>query len=208
MKYKLAIFDFDGTLADSFPFFMGSFNTVAEKHGFKAIPAEEVPGFRHFGAREMMRHVGLPMWKLPRVARTFLSLMREQAAGITVFEGVRETLQSLHQQGVTLAVVTSNSADNVAKILGEDTSSLMCLIECGHSIFGKQTGIKRVLKKTGFRHEDTIYIGDQISDLEGARKAKVAFGAVAWGYGTVESLQAHGPDEVFTSVSDWGLIAS
>jgi hypothetical protein len=33
--YKLAIFDFDGTLADSFPFFLSVFNTIADRHGFK-----------------------------------------------------------------------------------------------------------------------------------------------------------------------------
>jgi len=33
MKYRLAIFDFDGTLADSFPFFIRVFNQLAEQHG-------------------------------------------------------------------------------------------------------------------------------------------------------------------------------
>src|SRR5262249_17946722 len=37
MKYRLAIFDFDGTLADSFPFFIRVFNQLAEQHGFKGI---------------------------------------------------------------------------------------------------------------------------------------------------------------------------
>jgi phosphoglycolate phosphatase len=37
MTYRLAIFDFDGTLADSFPFFLSVFNTIADLHGFRRI---------------------------------------------------------------------------------------------------------------------------------------------------------------------------
>ena len=42
MKYKLAIFDFDGTLADSFPWFLGIINDVADKYRFRQIEDYEV----------------------------------------------------------------------------------------------------------------------------------------------------------------------
>jgi len=34
MPYKLAIFDFDGTLSDSFAWFLSVINSVADKHKF------------------------------------------------------------------------------------------------------------------------------------------------------------------------------
>ena len=37
MQYELAIFDFDGTLADSFPFLVSVFNQLAERHGFRTV---------------------------------------------------------------------------------------------------------------------------------------------------------------------------
>ena len=37
MNYRLVLFDFDGTLADSFPFFVRVFNRLAEKHGFASV---------------------------------------------------------------------------------------------------------------------------------------------------------------------------
>jgi phosphoglycolate phosphatase len=43
MKYRLAIFDFDGTLADSFPFFVRVINQLAEQHGFKKVDLDLVP---------------------------------------------------------------------------------------------------------------------------------------------------------------------
>jgi phosphoglycolate phosphatase len=69
------------------------------------------------------------------------------------------------------------------------------------SIFGKSTRIRKVLEKTGIPCCEAIYIGDQVADLEAARKENVAFGAVSWGYGTIESLREHLPEEEFDSVS-------
>lgn len=201
MKYRLAIFDFDGTLADSFPFFIRVFNQLAEQHGFKGINPDLAPTFRHYNAREMMGQVGMPAWKLPFVAKSFISLMRQNAASISLFEHIDDMLLHLVNKGVTLAIVSSNSFDNISRILGAANTKLISQFECGMSIFGKPVRIQKVLKKTGIPARDAIYIGDQVTDLEAARKEKIAFGAVSWGYGTIESLRAHTPEEEFDSVA-------
>ena len=201
MKYRLAIFDFDGTLADSFPFFLRVFNQLAEQHGFKGIDPDLVPTFRHYEARQIMQKVGLPAWKLPLVANSFISLMRQNAASIPLFEHIDDMLLHLANRGVTLAIVSSNSYDNVSQILGPANTKLISQFECGMSIFGKPPRIHKLLKKTGIPCREAIYIGDQITDLEAARKEKVAFGAVSWGYGTIESLREHFPEEEFDRVS-------
>jgi phosphoglycolate phosphatase len=207
MKYRLAIFDFDGTLADSFPFFVRVFNQLASQHGFQGIDVDEAPRFRHYTARQMMEQVGLPAWKLPFVARSYISLMKQNAASISLFEGTPDLLLHLTNQGVTLAIVSSNSYDNVSQILGPDTTRLIRHFECGMSIFGKPVRIQKVLKKTGIPVGEAIYIGDQVTDLEAARQKNVAFGAVAWGYATIESLREHCPEEEFDSVSAISRIA-
>ena len=207
MKYRLAIFDFDGTLADSFPFFVRVFNQLAEQHGFKGIEPEVVPTLRHYSARQMMEHVGMPAWKLPFVARSFISLMKQNAASIGRFERVDEMLLHLARQGVTLAIVSSNSYDNVSQILGPANLKLFGHFECGMSIFGKPPRLQKVLKKTGIPCREALYIGDQISDLEAARKVNVPFGAVAWGYGAPEALRVHAPEEEFETVAAISRIA-
>ena len=47
MKYDFAAFDFDGTLADTMPWFNSVLNTVAEKYGFRQIDAAEREQLRH-----------------------------------------------------------------------------------------------------------------------------------------------------------------
>ena len=201
MKYRLAIFDFDGTLADSFPFFVQVINQLAEQHGFRKVDLALVPTYRRYSARQLMEQVGMPAWKLPFVVKSFTSLMRQNAASISLFEGVDDLLRYFVNREVTLAIVSSNSHENVSRVLGPANTKLISQFECGVSMFGKPARLQKVLKKTGIPCREVIYIGDQVADLEAARKEEVAFGAVSWGYGAIESLRAHSPDEEFDCVS-------
>src|SRR4051812_43702277 len=99
MRYRLAIFDFDGTLADSFPFFASVYNRLADEYGFRRVEAEEADVLRRLGAREIMARVGLPAWKLPSVTRRFIALMRENAHAVPLFPGVPELLHDLAARG-------------------------------------------------------------------------------------------------------------
>src|SRR6266508_4765803 len=101
MKYRLVIFDFDGTLADSFPFFIRVFNQLADQHGFKGIDPDLAPTYRSYDARQIMEQVGIPAWKLPLVAKSFISLMRQNAASISLFDHTDDMLLYLANKGVT-----------------------------------------------------------------------------------------------------------
>ena len=68
MKYELVIFDFDGTLADTFPWFLQVVNTLADAHKFKRVEAHEVETLRGYDARMVIKHLGIRWWKMPLVA--------------------------------------------------------------------------------------------------------------------------------------------
>lgn len=207
MQYKLAIFDFDGTLADSFPFFTSVFDRLAQRHGFRSVAPEEVDQLRRLNARQIMTHLGMPAWKLPIVAKNFINLMSD-AESVPLFDGVSGLLAHLADEGIVLAIVSSNSYENVARVLGPQNMQRVTHFECGVSIFGKRSRIRKVLKNSGIRSFEAIYIGDQATDLEAARAEKVAFGAVSWGYGDVEALKALAPDALFTRTDEIRSIAS
>ncbi|MDW2981575.1 MAG: HAD hydrolase-like protein [Rhodanobacter sp.] len=206
MPYDLIIFDLDGTLADSFAFFVSVHNQLADRHGFRRIAPAEIETLRGRPAREIMRHVGLPRWKLPLVARSFARLMRE--ADIPLFAGIGPVLERLQQSGAALALVSSNTAGNCRRILGDAHWQRLVHVECGASIFGKRRRIARALHATGIDPARTIYIGDQATDAEAARAAGVAFGAVAWGYATRASLELIQPEHLFCCVEDLIALAA
>jgi phosphoglycolate phosphatase len=206
MRYDLIIFDLDGTLADSFAFFVSVHNQLADRHGFRRIAPAEIDALRGRSARDVMRHVRLPRWKLPWVARSFVRLMR--AADIPLFAGVGPMLQQLERSGAALALVSSNAADNCRRILGDAHWQRLVHVECGASILGKRRRIARVLRATGIEPARAIYVGDQITDAEAARAAGVAFGAVAWGYATRASLERLQPAHLFDAVEELALLTA
>ncbi len=202
MRYRLALFDFDGTLADSFPWFLGVVNRLADEHGFRRMEAHEVEALRGQAARKVMAHLGLPAWKLPRVAHGMREHMARDIRQIRLFPGVDRLLEDLAGRGVVLAVVTSNSIGNVRQVLGPENAARIGHYACGASIFGKRPKLRAVLRASGVPAGEAIAIGDEIRDLEAARAEGIAFGAVAWGYAHLEALRAHAPEEVFESVEE------
>lgn len=206
MRYPLVIFDFDGTLADSFPFFMEAQHALAQRHGFKAIPEDRIDEMRRLDTRELMREFGLSKWKLPVVAADFVRTMRA-APPVPLFPGVAEALHHLREGGSRLAILTSNSADNVRRVLDAELMEAIELIDGGAHLLGKHRRIARMLKKAKTDASHAIYIGDQVSDGEAARRVGVAFGAVGWGYAHTDALRAAGAEEFFDSVDQLRRLA-
>lgn len=202
MKYKLVMFDFDGTLADSFPWFAQVVNTIADTHRFKRIEAHEVDMLRGYSARQVIRHLKVPWWKLPRIGRDMRRMTAENIDQVTLFDGVDDMLRQISEAGVTIALVTSNSYNNARRVLGPANAARITYYECGAAMFGKHARFRRVLKQSGVAPHEALSIGDELRDLEAARKARIPFGAVGWGFTQVEALKAQQPAELFTRVDE------
>ena len=202
MSYRLAIFDYDGTLVDSFPWFMRIFDEVADHFGFRRLDRDRLDSLRGLGARELVRAFDVPAWKLPLIATHVRKLAKRDRDDIRLFDGVADMLHALAAQGTAIAVVTSNSEDNVRHALGPGLAALVRHYECGASLFGKGRKLRNAVKHGGRAPREALVIGDEIRDLEAARAEGLRFGAVGWGYTTLQALRAQGPDEVFAAVAD------
>ena len=202
LRYKLIIFDFDGTLADSFPFFLGAIDATTQRFGLRRIDPSELESLRACSAREMIARCGLPIWKLPLVVRYMRGLMTEHAGEIGLFHGVEDVLRQLVERGAVLSIVSSNSEMNVRRILGPANAELITLFSCGASVFGKARRFREVLKITGFAREEAICIGDEIRDIEAARIAGIPFGAVSWGCTNAPALAKHLPEALFATPAE------
>jgi phosphoglycolate phosphatase len=202
MSSKLLIFDFDGTLADTFPSFVRVFDQAADKYGFKRLDRERQDVLRGLDARQIMAHHDVPLWKVPAIARFMRVRMADDIGNIKLFTGIDQTLLALHAQRVALTIVTSNSPGNVRAVLGPELLALFSHVECGASLFGKPSKIRRVLAATGTAPEHAMLIGDEIRDAKAAADAGIDFGAVAWGFNHVDALAAQHPQRIFHHVDD------
>ena len=194
---RLVVLDFDGTLADSFPWFAGVLNGVADRYRFRRVEAHEVGALRALGAREVLRHLGIPRWKLPLIARHMHGLAARDAAEIALFPAISAMLTELFAMGVPLAILSSNREDTVRRVLGPGHAGGIAAYTCGASVFGKARRLKALLARAGIRPEAVLCVGDEIRDLEAARSVGCAFGAVAWGFTDPAALAARAPDHLF-----------
>ncbi len=206
MAYQLVILDFDGTLADSADWVRRTINHVADRYRFKRIADDEFALLRGRDNRAIIRHLGVPMWKMPFIANHMRALMSRDADQIRLFPGASDLLRRLHAGGVTLAIVSSNTEDNIRRILGAENAALISAYACGASIFGKAAAFRRVLKRTGLPPAKTFCIGDETRDIEAAAALNLACGAVTWGYASADLLRAHGPTLVFDRIEDIGAL--
>lgn len=207
VAYRLAIFDFDGTLADSYPWFTSVLDHMAARHNFRAIDAAERESLRGASARVIMKTMGVSTWKLARIAKDFRAMKKDASSGIPLFPGIPEMLRELHGRGVVLALVSSDTEASVRIGLGPELSALFVHFDCGASLFGKARKFRKVLRKLSVTRTQTICIGDEDRDARAAVKAGIDFGAVTWGYSTPESLIAHNPKLTFARVEDIAGIA-
>lgn len=202
MAIRLVIFDMDGTLVDSFPWFARTLNTVADRFHFRRVGADEAGRLRLLGSRDILDWLGVPLWKVPLIARHMRLLKTAALADIPLFPGVDMLLAGLTTRGIAIAIVSSDSEDNVRHALGPDNARLVAHFACGAAMFGKRTKFRSVLHHAGIPASDAIAIGDETRDAEAARAAGIAFGAVAWGYSHVDALRPLAPDYVFHSFDD------
>jgi len=201
LPYSLVIFDLDGTLADSFPWFRRHVNGVADRFAFRRIADEDVESLRHADSREILMRLEVPTWKLPAIARHMRRLKGQHLQDIPLFDGTEAMLRTLSEAGFRLALVSSDSEANARAQLGE-LAALFSQFDCGASIFGKARKFRRVVKRAGVAPETVLAIGDEVRDIEAARAAGIACGAVRWGFASSQALQARAPDLIFERVED------
>lgn len=200
--YRLAIFDFDGVLADSAPWMLRTLNRVAARFDFRQVSDEEIAMLRGRSNRDIIRYLRVPMWRLPGIARHVRSLSAAEADAIPLFDGVPQLFADLRAAGVQIAVVSSNAEPTVRRVLGAALAAQVARYDCGAALFGKAKVFRRVVRRLAVPPAAVLCIGDEIRDIEAAKAAGLACAAVTWGYATEAALAGAAPTRLATSVPE------
>ena len=202
MKYKLIIFDFDGTLADTFLWFLNSLDVVADTFDLIKIDRSRIAELRQLNAASFLKHLNIPLYKLPAISAFMRSRMKQQIEEITLFAGVEKMLKELKARGQQIAIVSTNSHENIEQVMGGELVNMTDHFVGGVSLFGKEIKLKKVLKQSGINREDAIYIGDELRDVQASQKIGLPCGAAAWGYNAAAALKALSPTFIFYKLDD------
>ncbi|MEB3180754.1 MAG: HAD-IA family hydrolase [Nostocaceae cyanobacterium] len=205
MTAKVIIFDFDGTIADTFDAIVSIINSLAVDFGYKPVTEEEIAVLRNYNTRQIIKYSGVSIFQLFFLFKKVKAELSNQIQNLSPIEGVKEALIDLKNQGNTLGIMTSNSKGNVMAFLEKNgLEDLFDFIYTGITIFGKSTIINNLLKQEHLHHEAVIYVGDETRDIEAAKKSHIKVIAVGWGFNSQEVLAAQHPD--FLVHHPWELV--
>jgi phosphoglycolate phosphatase len=184
------IFDFDGTIADSFDY-VAEFLTVEAK-----LPLTDARrlSLRGMSMIAMARHLGYKWWQLPGLffkgRRRMIRVMNK----LQPFKDMPGVLRKLHAEGHELFLLSSNNVRNVHKFLHHHRLHEYFLeIYGGVGLFDKAPAIRRLLREHHLEVKDAVYVGDELRDVEAAQSVGVRVVAVSWGFAQLQGLKDHKP---------------
>jgi phosphoglycolate phosphatase-like HAD superfamily hydrolase len=110
---KILVFDFDGTIANTFEAMLSIINEFSEQFDFKTIEPFEAQLLRDMPWQAIRRYLNIPLFKIPLLVAQLHQQLPKQWAVIKPVKGLKPVLFNLKERGHNLAIVTSNSAENV-----------------------------------------------------------------------------------------------
>jgi phosphoglycolate phosphatase len=185
----LLIFDLDGTLLDSKRDLADSVNATRSFMGLEPLPLEVVSTYVGNGAPMLVRRA-LPdadESQLVKGLEHFLDYYREHMLdSTTLYPGVREALDQLHEAHVPLAVLTNKPVRFSIQLMeGLHLDLHFFRVYGGNSFTEKKPhpmGINMLMAESGAAKERTIMVGDSAVDVMTARNAHVRACGVSWGF--------------------------
>ncbi len=130
----------------------------------------------------------------------FRSEFSKITANIQFQPGMKEAIQALNQSGYTLAIVTTNSAANVAKYLEQhDMKDMFVGAYSSKRSYQKDGVLAQVLQQHQWAPEQVIYVGDEVRDIEASKRIGIRSIAVGWGYSSRDALLEQEPDHYVES---------
>lgn len=191
---KVIIFDFDGTLADTIDILLSITNRLSAEFGFKSATKEELAQLSNLNSWQILQYSGISIFKFPLLIRRLKAELHSEIPNIQLFPGIKEVLLELKRRGFQLGIITSNSRENVWESLEKNgLQGTFAFIYSG-STFGKHKVINKWLKLEHINPEQVVYVGDEIRDIDAAKKTGIKVIAVGWGFNSQEALAAQNPD--------------
>lgn len=206
-KFDLIVFDWDGTLMDSTATIVTCIQAAARDLGLPIPDNRQAAYVIGLSLQSAMEAVipGLDPKYYPRMVERYRYHYLTRDNGLTLFDGVREMLSDLSQQGYFLAVATGKSRVGLNRAL--DAARLLPVFDatrCADETFSKPhpAMLQEITRELGQDITRTVMIGDTTHDLQMAINAGAAGIAVHYGAHAAPELDALTPLFSATSTAE------
>ena len=187
-KYKLVIFDFDGTLADTSEGILNCHKHALVSMGRTEPTDEELAGI--IGGQLLTTYIDRFKFSEEDAVEA-VKIYRDRYAEKGIFEfkmydGMADTLRELRRRGYKTAIATLK-AERFAKLMMKN-QELDSLFDIIHGVdeqdkLTKTALVDMCVSEAGVKNHEAILVGDSMSDANGAEKSDVDMLAVTYGFG-------------------------
>ena len=197
--YKLLIFDWDGTLADSIGRIVEAMHVASRRSGFEQRDDFAVKGIIGLGLPEAIRTL------YPEIDDAELIAFREhyaehyiasEAEPSPLFEGVVESLEAFRVEGYHLAVATGKARRGLDRVLkAHGWEDYFDITRAADETASKPHPLmlEQILAHCEVRPEQALMVGDSSFDLQMARNAGMESVAVSYGAQSIDALKLYEP---------------
>lgn len=183
VKYKHIVFDVDGTLLDTDLAVLHSLQDTITHYLNEYISMDEL----HFalGIPGEVTLLKLGMEDVESANKFWNDKMQEYIQHVKLFDGINEMLESLHEKGLKLGIVTSKTreeyeTDFVPHGVARYFDTVIC-VEDASKPKPNPEPLLAYLQKNNLSADEVIYIGDTEYDSQCAYSAGIDFGLALWG---------------------------
>lgn len=204
--FSTFLFDFDGTLADSFEAIANSVNHIRSLHGLPALPTADVTRFVGRGPYYLLEHT-VPGADLEEAIAEYRRHHPTVMVALTrLLPGAAEAVKALHRFGKHVGLC-SNKPRNFSFGLLQHFG----IFDCFALILGPEDVkepkpapemIEKAVARLGVEQSEVLYTGDMTVDIETGRAAGVHVWAVATGSQDRATLEKARPDRVLAGLGE------
>jgi HAD superfamily hydrolase (TIGR01509 family) len=199
------LFDWDGTLADSF---------ATTRHASLSV-------FRHFGIpmnearyqatyrpdwHETYRQLGIPEDRWDEAGVIWRERYLERSHAVTLFPDARDTLDALSDRGLRLGVVTSADRQRFLEDLDRlgllDRFDALVAFEDARKKKPHPEGLSLALSRLGVAPRDALYVGDRPEDVAMGKRAGTRTAALVSRFSGEAMLRSAAPDILLAAIGD------
>ncbi|KMM86436.1 phosphoglycolate phosphatase [Pseudomonas taetrolens] len=211
-EYKLLIFDWDGTLADSIGRIVTAMQVAAQRSGHPERDEDSVKGIIGLGLPEAILTLYPEMTDAQVVdfrqhyADVYIAMDTEPSP---LFDGVLESLEAFRAEGYRLAVATGKARRGLDRVLkAHGWEDFFDVTRAADETASKPDPLmlNQILAHCDVRPEHALMVGDATFDLQMARNAGIDSVAVGYGAQSMERLLAFEPRlaiDTFSQLHAW-----
>lgn len=184
---KAVIFDFDGTLADSFDTLIDIFQALARRRS--KLSSADIKVLRGMTLKNILAQLHIRTWQLPYLLFKGRRLLASQIDTIQPFTGITTLMEHLARQGYGIFIVSTNHQSSIERFLRNHGIKHVKTIHGSIGLTGKTKALRALIKREHYQKNECVYVGDETRDVEAAHKAGLKCIAVTWGFNNTQALE-------------------